>query len=393
MLKKTCFLIAVVTLALGWHVYSKNAPKSAKDVIKFSHKFHKEDVEAECMDCHSKAESSGLATDNLLPGKEQCGACHDLEDEETCQTCHIGDEESWQALPLSENKLIYSHEFHVLEQKLACETCHTNLATVDYSEEHSKASMQTCATCHNNEQAPLECTACHTDPLELRPADHSADFLVAHKNRARIDQDECTTCHVEDDCAQCHDGAALFTTLSGATQDIQSQLAPSLGSGTKGLIISRVHELNFRLTHPMSAEGRSQECSTCHEPQEFCQTCHEAEGVDVAGKPAWHGGNDWGALAGVVNSGGGRHAELAKRDIEMCASCHSTQGDDPTCMLCHTDFDGVQGTNPKTHESGFRDQFGDGSEFHSDDSALCFSCHTNTEQSGIGFCGYCHEAK
>ncbi len=393
MLKKIWLLIAIVILAFGWHAYSENAPKKAKDVIKFSHKFHKEDVEAECVDCHANAESSGLAGDNLLPTKEECAACHDLEDDESCQTCHFDDEDTWQALSLVESKLTYSHEFHVLEQKMACETCHTNLATVDYSDEHSKASMQTCTTCHNNEQAPLECVACHTNPLELRPTDHSADFLVAHKNRARIDQSECATCHAEDDCAQCHEGAAFFTTISGANQDIQSPLSPAVGSGTRALIVSRVHELNFRLTHPLAAEGRSQECATCHDTRDFCQTCHEAEGVDVAGKPIWHGGPQWGALAGVVGSGGGRHAELAKRDIEACASCHSTQGDDPTCLLCHTDFDGVRNTNPRTHGSGFANQFGDGSAFHSDGSALCFSCHTDTQLSGVGFCGYCHEAQ
>jgi hypothetical protein len=24
---------------------------------------------------------------------------------------------------------------------------------------------------------------------------------------------------------------------------------------------------------------------------------------------------------------------------------------------------------------------------------MCYSCHTNTEQAGVGFCGYCHGAK
>ncbi|MFQ5649288.1 MAG: cytochrome C [bacterium] len=362
-------------------------------MIKFSHKFHQKEVETACADCHTRAEQSTLASDNLLPAKEECQGCHEVEDEEACTLCHFEDEETRQPLPAVENTLLFNHEFHVLEQKVACETCHKNLDRVDYADDHSKAQMPDCARCHNNQQATLECVNCHTNTLTLRPVDHSSDYLVTHKNLARIDQEACSVCHTRNDCAECHQGASLFMTASAPVLDTQTPMFPSLGGGTKGLLISRVHDLNFRLTHPLEAQGRSQECAVCHETQNFCQTCHEAEGVDVAGKPVWHGGPDWGALAGVVGTGGGRHAELARRDIENCAACHSTEGDDPTCLLCHTDFDGVQGTNPKTHETGFADQIGDDASLHDDDNALCYSCHTNTRQAGAGFCGYCHEAQ
>lgn len=391
--KNHWLIVLFCTLGLSLFLFSKENTVRKQDVIKFSHKFHQEEAEAACTDCHVKAEDSTMLSENLLPGKEECEACHDVEDEETCTTCHFEDEETMMALPVLESDLVFNHKSHVGEQGLDCESCHKNLAQVDFADEHSNPKMEDCSSCHNNEQASLECAVCHKSTLNLRPIDHSADFLVSHKNIARFDQEDCAVCHTRHDCADCHDGAAVFSTTIGAKTDIQSPLFPSTFTGTSGLTLSKVHTLNFRATHGLEAAGRSQECVVCHDTQDFCQTCHEAEGVDVAGKPIWHGGGDWGALAGVVGTGGGRHADLAKRDMEMCAACHSTAGDDPTCLLCHTDFDGVQGTNPKTHESGFANRFSEDDSFHDDSAAMCYSCHTNTEQAGLGFCGYCHEAK
>ena len=58
----------------------------AQDVeLIFSHKYHAEEVEAECTDCHNAGESA-LAADNLLPNMETCYNCHD-EDAE-CTVCH-----------------------------------------------------------------------------------------------------------------------------------------------------------------------------------------------------------------------------------------------------------------------------------------------------------------
>jgi hypothetical protein len=37
-----------------------------------------------------------------------------------------------------------------------------------------------------------------------------------------------------------------------------------------------------------------------------------------------------------AGSGGGRHADMGRRDIESCVSCHDVEGKDPSCMLCHS---------------------------------------------------------
>jgi len=331
---KTKRLVILAILFLAALLFSQKDNYENKDRIKFSHKFHQVEVETTCADCHAGAETSKLAADKLMPDKETCETCHDVSDEETCSLCHYEDEETYQQLTVAKSDLIFNHEFHK-EQGLACESCHKNLDKVDYADAGSIAEMTDCTQCHNNQQATLECASCHQNTLNLRPNDHLPDYLISHRNIARVDDEACATCHVENDCMECHDGSAVFSTVvSGGVKDSQTPFFPSLAGGTKGLVLSRVHELNFRLTHGLQAVGRSQECVVCHDTQDFCQTCHETEGVDVAGKPIWHGGPDWGAFAGVVGTGGGRHAELAKQDIENCAACHSPEGDDPTCLLC-----------------------------------------------------------
>ena len=92
-----------------------------------------------------------------------------------------------------------------------------------------------------------------------------------------------------------------------------------------------------------------------------------------------------------VGTGGGEHAILARRDIESCVACHDVQGGDPTCITCHTDNDGIKGTNPKTHPANFmHDDHGD---WHNNPGSICFNCHIGASPStpaGVGFCGYCH---
>jgi len=97
-----------------------------------------------------------------------------------------------------------------------------------------------------------------------------------------------------------------------------------------------------------------------------------------------------------VNTGGGLHADLARKDIESCEACHSGSGADPVCIRCHFDNDGVKGTNPKTHESGFMHD--DHGIWHNTMGAVCFRCHTDANARpngtpGTGFCGYCHGRK
>ena len=142
----------------------------------------------------------------------------------------------------------------------------------------------------------------------------------------------------------------------------------------------------------MDAQSHSAECQSCHQEETFCTNCHQAKEGDYSQggiAPASHLKSTFMVIG--VGSGGGDHAVLARRNIESCAACHDTQGGDPTCIKCHTDPDGIQGTNPKTHPANYmKDVHGD---WHDSQGSICFNCHTGSSpssQAGVGFCGYCH---
>ncbi|CUU07481.1 Doubled CXXCH motif (Paired_CXXCH_1), partial [Candidatus Kryptobacter tengchongensis] len=56
--------------------------------IKFSHRFHAENVGAECTDCHAGALTSEKSSDFLLPKQATCFNCHD-EKSTPCEFCHL----------------------------------------------------------------------------------------------------------------------------------------------------------------------------------------------------------------------------------------------------------------------------------------------------------------
>ncbi len=59
-----------------------------EDNLLFSHKYHLVEEEMECVDCHAIAENSTTGFDDLMPNKEVCADCHEVEEKENCSTCH-----------------------------------------------------------------------------------------------------------------------------------------------------------------------------------------------------------------------------------------------------------------------------------------------------------------
>jgi hypothetical protein len=362
-------------------------------LIKFSHKLHS-DV-ADCKDCHTKVPSSTTLNDRLLPDHDACSQCHSVDDENNCKTCHF--DEKFEALNQPKFNMIFNHSFHINDQKLECVFCHKGLGNVEYGFQSPNVfpSMETCYSCHNSEKgvASSQCEACHISTVDLIPASHkTSDFKMTHKFVAERNDADCSMCHDNTSCGGCHVGTNMLTEKNLAN-DFYAPYSPNnYTDGTKQQKITRVHDLNYVYTHGMDLKGKESECQTCHEIETFCAECHNTPGGDYAIPgfiPSSHKTKDFMIIG--VGTGGGQHAVDARRDIESCASCHDTQGADPTCILCHIDTDGIKGTNPKTHPAGFmRDEHGD---WHSDNNSICFNCHVSTYSAGIGFCGYCHGAK
>ena len=401
LMKRNSLLIgAVLILLLSFFVIAipREAAGKNKQVkqVKFSHQFHVTESGIACTDCHSEAVQSTKASDNLLAKMEACKNCHEEEEKNNCTFCHTSsDSSTYKASPNPIRELRFSHQQHIDSQKVACETCHNVLDKPDVSVGELVPAMTTCATCHNDIKATGACEKCHTNFADLRPKDHNrTDFVREHKQLARSGDAKCGMCHTQESCFDCHNGSTLVK-VDVPGRDLMSPHSTRLTANDRGqgMVLEKVHDLNFKFTHGIEAKGKTMECQTCHSYEQFCTPCHEAGGNVNQGsfKPASH------LIAGFttlgVGSGGGEHAILAKRDIESCAGCHSADGADPVCITCHVDPDGIQGDNPKTHEPGFMSSTH--GSWHSDPGAVCYMCHTdvNAHPGGIKgqkFCGYCH---
>ncbi|MBN2009528.1 cytochrome c3 family protein [candidate division KSB1 bacterium] len=355
-------------------------------ILKFSHQLHIDDAGAACTDCHVNIESSTLSSDDNLPDKEVCAGCHDVDDDENCTLCHT-DLDIAAAMVNPVRDFAFNHKAH-LEQGMKCDACHAGIEKMAIGDGAAIPKRELCNTCHNGLEASMVCQQCHPGVTNLRPDDHTMAWARDHGTELRTSGASCSHCHSENYCQTCHESYDLIST-DALPGDYYAPAAP-MPEGDGGLVIQRVHDLNYRFIHQLDATGKSKDCAVCHETSTYCSECHAAGGLEPMVRPAWHGGPNWGALALAVGSGGGRHAELARRDMERCAACHDIQDADPTCLMCHTDYDGVRNTDPKTHGSDFANRFDEGSNYHTDDGAICFTCHTNTHTRGVGFCGYCH---
>jgi hypothetical protein len=271
----------------------------------------------------------------------------------------------------------------------SCEGCHTGLDKTDYAGPDNFPGMAVCSACHDGGQAVMDCAACHIGTGNLRPEDHHEDWLTGHGPEARISDESCRQCHQESSCEECHQGFRLIEDNFGGF----SLLGPDMPSleGEKGLVKRQVHQLNYLYIHPIEAKGKSMDCNICHEQSDFCASCHLPGGA-LTNKPVWHSNSDgnWGAVPRAVGSGGGRHAQLARRDIERCAACHDIAGQDPICLGCHRDEYPGLGNDLKTHDRGWIADIGEDGDWHRTEASICFSCHTDTKTEGVGFCGYCH---
>jgi len=363
-------------------------------VVKFSHKFHAEQGVG-CTDCHTAVSTSEQSSDLLLPKMKDCASCHDVNTD--CEKCHF-EQKPYPSWEKSAPEIRFSHKFHLEKSSdggLECKTCHAGVDTVTYATASQLPLMESCISCHNNDKAPKACETCHTDIAHLYPENHKiGNFLREHKKfvLTSIGVENCSTCHSENYCEECHDANAVLHTTPTPRSTI-SPHAPSLQSKTP-ILIERIHDLNYRYTHGIEAQAHAVECQSCHLAQIFCADCHSASGVFARIKPQSHLAPNFVTIG--RGSGGGRHAELARKDIEACAACHDQEGRDPTCTLCHTDPDGIRGNDPRTHQSGFMaDVHGD---WHENQGAVCYNCHTDPNaypggKPGIGFCGYCHGEK
>lgn len=385
-------LVAAALLAFGLAEgpSSWNDPVEQWRLVKFSHRLHVVETGMECADCHAGADTTRTAGDFLLPQKAVCADCHEVEDEQQCSMCHT-DAGRLEKYAVPQREVRFNHQAHVV-QGMDCLDCHAGVENAEMPSTAFLPAMASCSRCHNGVAQTDACESCHTAVETLLPLSHKqGDWVKAHKRQVRVasmDAD-CAVCHTDNFCQTCHADANVQFTRSSMVRPLgENRPAPA---GSIKLVKQRVHALNFLFFHGIDARGKRSDCYTCHQQQAFCADCHrqEQDAGFASPVPFNHRGPDFIRLG--VGSGGGRHANLARKDIESCAACHDVQGSDPACITCHVDRTPGKGNDPRTHARNFmRDSEGD---WHGNPASTCFQCHTNTQRAGLGFCGYCHGAK
>jgi Class III cytochrome C family len=318
-------------------------------------------VGADCAMCHVPLAESELTADRmadlLVPdghsgdefvlethGAEaiddvsRCATCHV---QEQCTSCHVATglepipsvPEAPRTLPFTALKAHYpTPESHVDDQFLF--------------DHDVGAGAESCATCHTKD----DCVACHvgapSSVLEelpeagnvvapgvhvdrREPGSHESPFFMeAHAPLASAGAGGCATCHTQDSCAACHDGATS----------------------------NSFHDNDFVSQHAADAFSQNSECSNCHNTQVFCRACHVQVGFESRGRlnAGYHDAEPIWLL---------RHGQAARQTLETCASCHAQS----ECTQCHSTV-GAFKVSP--HPADF-----DAEKARSKNARTCLACH------------------
>jgi hypothetical protein len=178
-------------------------------------------LQPECIACHPSAPRSAKLEDNNLPDVKVCAGCH-KEGEVKVKP------------PAQANLSAFPHAIHVklnvaasiakaidsgdylgkpgekqreqLNTKNVCTACHRGLETSDAVSKAHFPQMADCLVCHNTIDVPFSCVKCHAKDAQLKPANHTADFLDAHTTgRLSLDKTKCAVCHGRTfQCQGCH---------------------------------------------------------------------------------------------------------------------------------------------------------------------------------------------
>jgi hypothetical protein len=192
-----------------------------------------------------------------------------------------------------------------------------------------------------------ECTKCHKGS-GVAPT-HGSDQMREHSFLARRAGKNCTDCHNQQFCLDCHKGGGIDANLNI--------------SNYRTSYIPKTHRTDFREIHPIKALDNPQTCTKCHDTK-YCSACHaKFRGEDLmiqSHRRAWsdlQAGSPGPAHASFTadqcqscHPGGllskhvwsAEHATEARRNLQACQTCHS---DGEICMTCHSARSGLK-VNP-----------------------------------------------
>lgn len=304
--------------------------RGATENLIYSHETHLTDQGIEdCTLCHEMAQESTMSGEDLRPKREICGNCHDIEDTENCLKCHDRVPEMGEVATAT-HRVTFNHARHLGLEGVTCTQCHISPDQYAHFIWGEELMCTVCIDCHSGIPGPAYCTTCHGEEVYLSaPESHTEDFLtVSHGRRVQAGLDiDCMACHSQEQyCLDCHQSPEVV----GRTANPTILGEPSAYEVDDPVVLPRIHEMNYRYTHPLDANAKMTECSICHVSLASCNECHLPLEDPGRNEPLSHLSPDW------LGAAGGLHAESARQDIERCAACHEVAVGDPVCLRCHT---------------------------------------------------------
>lgn len=308
--------------------------------LRFNHQSHAAAAKAEvtCISCHTEVGAPRMAVQTAVV--RRCLDCHAIRTahlaapDTACATCHVSlaratrftrqDVARFPTPPSHSDPRWPNREGHGAVSRISieksCATCHAR---------------EFCYQCHAGGSPPRAVAALASDPrstaiaVRRAPVSHAANFADRHGSVAAASTTTCASCHIRQDCLECHRPAAA---------------APAY------------HAVGFLARHPAAAYARETSCSDCHSERSFCTACHEQSGLVAARglRTAYHDARQF-FIAG--------HGGAARQNLESCATCHTERD----CLQCHSSLGGRR-FNP--HGPGF-----DATRLRRKNFEMCTVCH------------------
>ena len=141
----------------------KRQPAAPVQPIEFSHRVHAGDNQLACAYCHTGVSRSAVAG---APSVATCYECHRgvrLRNPEITKVLDSWEAKQpvrWVRVHSLPDHVYFSHKRHTLAG-VQCQQCHGEIATMERVQQVSDLSMGWCVNCHQEHNAPLECSTCH----------------------------------------------------------------------------------------------------------------------------------------------------------------------------------------------------------------------------------------
>jgi len=261
-------------------------------------------TEVKCVECHEKplpwyAVPQRIAARSALLGrdvyKHLTGDYRDPVDgrpvgqspmtDDHCLQCHDPNRKATSGF-----RILIDHAEHA-KRNGSCISCHVRVGHPIATRGNPLSLMGQCFTCHGTgpkAKAPANCTLCHPSDYELKPASHKdAKWQRTHGKVALTDRKQCTMCHEQSFCNDCH--------------GVKMPHPDGWEKGPTG--------------HAVVAETNRQVCNQCHGARpDMCTMCHHEAYQPTQG--TW------------VQQ---HYQQVQQKGAEYCVECHAPV----FCVQCH----------------------------------------------------------